>query len=297
MYPCPRILPAPGIPVEPIFSCLFTRICGSISFRKTGNGYIEKVYENATEFFFAFYAFFLTAEASERRLVRGEISYRGEDDGLSCTNSPAAAPKTEKRTMSDEEIVRLIKSENEEDVRSGMERLIDAYGGRIDATVWRHSQALDPHSREDIRQDVLLKIGKKIKDNYRHEGKLWAYIETVIRGMSIDTYRQKKRRTERTPLGEDLVSKDQSPPEPKTRVQDQPDERLIREERIRAVRNALTNIKKECQEIINLHYAQELKYKEIAKKLNISSGTVGSRLARCLEQLGKALPDEIILME
>jgi len=115
--------------------------------------------------------------------------------------------------------------------------------------------------------------------------------------MSIDTYRQKKRRSERTPLGEDLVSKDQSPPEPKTREQDQPDGHLIREERIRAVRTALTNLKRECQEIINLHYAEGLKYKEIAEKLSISSGTVGSRLARCLEQLGKTLPDGIIIME
>jgi len=199
--------------------------------------------------------------------------------------------------MSDEEIIRLIKSENEEDIQLGMERLVETYGSRIDTSVRRHSQALDPHSREDIRQEVLLKIRKKIKDSYRHEGKLWAYIETVIRGMSIDTYRQKKRRTARTPLGEDLVSKDKSPPEPITRVQDQPDGLLLREERIRAVRKALTHLKRECQEIINLHYAQELKYKEIAEKLRISNGTVGSRLARCLEQLGKTLPDEIILLE
>ena len=93
--------------------------------------------------------------------------------------------------MSDKEIIRLIKSENEEDVQSGMERLVETYGDRIDTTVWRHSQALDPHSREDIRQDVLLKIRKQIKDSYRHEGKLWAYIETVIKGMSIDTYEKK----------------------------------------------------------------------------------------------------------
>ena len=199
--------------------------------------------------------------------------------------------------MSDEEIVRLIKSENEEDVQSGMEHLVETYGNKIDTAVWRHSQALDPHSREDIRQDVLLKIRKKIKDSYRHEGKLWAYIETVIKGMSIDTYRRKKRRSDRTPLGGDLVSKDESPPEPKTRVQDQPDEHLIREERIRAVRATLANLKRECQEIINLHYTQGLKYKEISEKLSISSGTVGSRLARCLEQLGKSLPDGIIFME
>ena len=199
--------------------------------------------------------------------------------------------------MSDEEIVRLIQSGEQEAVHQGMERLVEAYGERIDATVQRVSPALDSHSREDLCQDVLLRIENNIRGSYRHEGKLWAYIETVIRGISIDTYRRKRKRDQVTPLGEDVGRQSTSLPEPAARSQDQPDERLIYKERVEAVRAALAEMKDECQEIISLYYMKGMKYREIAKTLGIPIGSVASRLARCLEFLGKSLPDEIVSME
>ena len=71
----------------------------------------------------------------------------------------------------------------------------------------------------------------------------------------------------------------------------------MHEERIAAVREGLRNLKKECREIIHLHYAKGMKYKEIAQELGIRTGTVGSRLSRCLEQLGENLPNDVISME
>ena len=65
--------------------------------------------------------------------------------------------------MSDDEIVRLITSECEADVRLGMERLVEMYGNRMETAIRHHSQALDPQTREDIRQDCAAQIGCEVK--------------------------------------------------------------------------------------------------------------------------------------
>jgi RNA polymerase sigma-70 factor (ECF subfamily) len=78
-------------------------------------------------------------------------------------------------------------------------------------------------------------------------------------------------------------------PEPEAPFGDRPDERVIRAEQIRAVKSSLTQLRQQCRDIIDLHYREELKYREIAEKLNISIGTVASRLARCLDDLGGSL--------
>jgi len=187
--------------------------------------------------------------------------------------------------MSDEAIVELMQSQDERDVRRGMQLLVEVYGARIETTVALFSPGVDPHGREDIRQDALLRISKSIGARYRHRGQLWAYIKTVIRGVSTDAYRRKARIDRRTTIFREPGADEAGAPEPEAPPEERPDWQLIRAERIRSVRRAVGQLQPSCREVVDLHYREGFRYREISERLGIAVGTVSSRLARCLEQL------------
>ena len=73
-------------------------------------------------------------------------------------------------------------------------------------------------------------------------------------------------------------------------VADEPDtlppELLVAPENVRA---AVAELELELREIIELHDFQGIRYREIAERLSIPMGTVGTRLKRARECLGKRL--------
>jgi RNA polymerase sigma-70 factor (ECF subfamily) len=191
----------------------------------------------------------------------------------------------------DREIVRLVQSAHEDDQQRGMELLLAAYGTKIDAAVRLFSPGVDRHGQEDIRQEAVLRIRKSIRSHYRHEGKLWAYLKRVVRGVATDCYRRAARIDRRTTAFQDPEREGFGAPEPAAPSSDQPDAQAMRLELIRSVRKEVGRLHPRCREIIHLHYQEELKYREIARTLGISVGTVSSRLARCLDRLSKGLED------
>jgi RNA polymerase sigma-70 factor (ECF subfamily) len=70
-----------------------------------------------------------------------------------------------------------------------------------------------------------------------------------------------------------------------------PDGLLMREERMRLLRECLDDVGKSCQEIIELRYFGGLSYEEIGAELRVNSKTVSSRLSRCLDRLEAIVRD------
>jgi len=56
-----------------------------------------------------------------------------------------------------------------------------------------------------------------------------------------------------------------------------------------AVREALAGLSDNCQDILDRFFAQDQSYRTIAAELEIPSGTIASRIARCLARLKEQL--------
>jgi RNA polymerase sigma-70 factor, ECF subfamily len=65
----------------------------------------------------------------------------------------------------------------------------------------------------------------------------------------------------------------------------QADEQIQKEQELRVLQNALTNLSPENKEVLVLSRFQELKYSEIAKIMDITEGTVKVRVHRAMNQL------------
>ena len=69
-------------------------------------------------------------------------------------------------------------------------------------------------------------------------------------------------------------------------VQEAPAEDLLRQERRRAVRDGLAELKPEQRELLLLLHAEPpVSYQEISRRLGIPTGSIGPTRARCLEKL------------
>ena len=51
------------------------------------------------------------------------------------------------------------------------------------------------------------------------------------------------------------------------------------------MREALTNLSPTCQEMLDRFFARDQSYRTISDELEIPSGTIASRIARCLSKL------------
>ena len=58
------------------------------------------------------------------------------------------------------------------------------------------------------------------------------------------------------------------------------------------VREALAGLSTTCQDMLDRFFARDQSYKTIADELDIPSGTIASRIARCLGRLKQALEPE-----
>ncbi len=55
------------------------------------------------------------------------------------------------------------------------------------------------------------------------------------------------------------------------------------------VRDAVTELSKECQEILDRFFARDQSYRMISEQMGIPQGTIASRISRCLEKLREDL--------
>ena len=60
-----------------------------------------------------------------------------------------------------------------------------------------------------------------------------------------------------------------------------------------AVREAMSGLSGACQDILDRFFARDQSYKTIADELDIPSGTIASRIARCLGKLRDELEGKI----
>ncbi|MGF7146264.1 RNA polymerase sigma-70 factor (ECF subfamily) [Anaerotaenia torta] len=150
---------------------------------------------------------------------------------------------------------------------------------------------------EDLTQETFLRYFTQT--SYVNKGKALAYLYVIARHLCTDHFRKLPvlpLNEEFIPLGEFPSSGEVSSshtPIPSTSLPAA--DEFTRRETSLVVREAVASLPKEAQELLLLHYSNELGVGEIAAVLGISRFSVRRRLKAALKQLKELLREEDFL--
>jgi RNA polymerase sigma factor (sigma-70 family) len=123
---------------------------------------------------------------------------------------------------------------------------------------------------EEVFQEVFARVFARL-DTLRDPAALRPWIGQLTRRLCVDRLRRAGRE----------------------RLEEQADrgtEEIIAElEEAIAVRQAMAGLPAECQEILDRFFCRDQSYAEITEALGLPSGTIASRISRCLARLRTAL--------
>lgn len=128
---------------------------------------------------------------------------------------------------------------------------------------------------EDATQEVLAKLFSR-RDQFRSESKFSTWLWRIAINTGNDTNR--KRRPER--IQTESISNDG------------PVSAALHSERREQVRTALAALPEQLRTVVVLRHYEQLKFREIAETLQIPTGTVASRMAAALNELGELLKQD-----
>jgi RNA polymerase sigma-70 factor (ECF subfamily) len=150
----------------------------------------------------------------------------------------------------------------------------------------------DAEDARDAAQETFLKIYRGL-NSFRGESglKTWIYRIAINQAMNQQRWWRRRRKEETVSL--DLSRNDSETTLASTLlgVSASPEDVAIENERERRIMRALSEIKKEYRAALMLREIEELSYEEIAETLEISIGTVKSRIARGREELRQKLKE------
>jgi len=134
---------------------------------------------------------------------------------------------------------------------------------------------------EDLCSETFLRGWQVFKKNYKEIENPRAFLYQIARNLIIDHYREKNKAQ--------LVSVDSFPlNDARTSLE----EDFVLSFELERVKNALNNIPDNYQEVIILHYIDDLKISEIAEITQKSEGAVRVMLHRALKALKEELEKE-----
>jgi RNA polymerase sigma-70 factor (ECF subfamily) len=136
----------------------------------------------------------------------------------------------------------------------------------------------DDETAKDATQQVFLKLFVKI-EQFRSEAEFTTWLYRIVVNTCIDEQRKQKRFF---PLAELIGMRE-------PRMKKTQEEKFERRELSDEVQKAVAGLKPKLRLPILLKYVEGLSYDEIANVLEISSGTVASRLNRGHKALAKEL--------
>lgn len=177
--------------------------------------------------------------------------------------------------------------------RSAFETLILAYQDRV----WRRAlYRLGDHDEAyDLAQEVFLTCFRKI-DQFRGESKFWTWLARIVDNHVKNRHSWLERRgrsktfsLDRPPGGDSEEAQAWDPPDPAAG----PRRQAENQEAIDALNRNLERLSPDHREILLLRFADGLAYEEIAESLQISIGTVKSRINRARAEL-KARMEEFL---
>jgi RNA polymerase sigma-70 factor (ECF subfamily) len=173
--------------------------------------------------------------------------------------------------LSDAELVRACRAGDAE----AWNELVERYSRYVYAIAARGFR-LDDEDADDVFQDVFTRIYTRL-DSLRDDSALRPWIAQLTRRRCLDALASRGREA---PAEEEALTHEESAD------LDEVEEAFV-------VREALAGLSETCQDILDRFFARDQSYKTIADELEIPSGTIASRIARCLGRLKDVLRPEM----
>jgi len=155
-------------------------------------------------------------------------------------------------------------------VAEAWNELVERYSRYVYAIAVRGFRMSDDDA-EDVFQDVFTRIYTRL-DSLRDDSALRPWIAQLTRRRCLDALASKGRE-----IPADDVLTDEGTAD------------LTDVEEALTVREAMSGLPEACQDILDRFFTQDQSYKTIADELDIPSGTIASRIARCLKRLRNEL--------
>lgn len=191
-----------------------------------------------------------------------------------------------KHKISDKELIVRIKDNSDQQAYA---MLLNRYKNSLMFTVLKMINNRD--DAEDITMQAFTKAFRNL-ESYNDEYAFSTWLFKIASNASIDFLR--KRRLKTTSLDRNMNSDDESSTSFAQNILDtelDPEEKYVLKQRNRLMQEVVESMNPKYKELIQLRFFQELKYEEIAERLEIPLGTVKVRLSRAKSLLTQILSD------
>ena len=138
---------------------------------------------------------------------------------------------------------------------------------------------------QDISQECFLRAYKMLR-GYRTDSAFSTWIYKICQNLIFDFFRKNKKiKTVSLSVPDDESGDDEIKEKDIADYDSEPSEQIIREEKIKKIREIINSLPEDLREIIVLRDLQNLSYTQISEMLGVEIGTVKSRLNRAREKL------------
>ena len=162
--------------------------------------------------------------------------------------------------------------------KEAFSQLYSHFAPRIKAMMMKMSP--DSSVAEEVAQEAMITLWRKAHSFDPNKASLSTWLFTIARNLRIDRFRAKKK--------DNL-----DPNEPMLLPSAEPsaEETVFREEESIKVRNCISKLPEDQQEVVGLAFMEGMTHQEIADNLGIPLGTVKSRLRLSFEKLRPMLKE------
>ena len=161
--------------------------------------------------------------------------------------------------------------------------LADLYDGFAGALFSLALEILgDRWEAEEVVQDVFAYVWKKPESYSPEKGKFSSWLLVITRNRSIDRMRSRKRKVVHGEPIEALSNRQDHSFEDGA-------EHAVRSDERSSIKDAFGQLPPDQREVLELAYFSGLNHQEISEQLNLSLGTVKSRIRLGMEKLRRAL--------
>jgi len=169
------------------------------------------------------------------------------------------------------------------------ERLVAEHSGDVYALLCRLTS--DPEEARDLTQETFLRAFQSI-DRFRGDASLRTWIYRIAINQGRNRWRWWKRRRRDVTVSLDATDENGTRPLAVTLASQNapsPEQQTLAKERETQLRDALGGLRRSYREAVILRDVEGFSYEEIAQTLQISIGTVKSRISRGRLELRKQL--------